>query len=993
MTDVVEEALAPVDLAAEAALVTDAAEAGTAPLFLMDEQIEIELPPGSRTVVVSDLHLPAVATETSVAVAEELSALLAGMTGPATFVIAGDGFEMLAGPPEVGRILDVHPQFTAAVAAFAAGADHHVVVLSGNHDGQLAWDGTAATILRERLGVGHFALNLDLLVATDHGPQRVRVVHGNQNDPYNTFEDPWSPVDTPFGHHVVRDLLPELESRQSPGSLLEGVQWLDGDMADFIGSRLFYRKIVGKLWLAAVPFVAILLLRLLTFLPGVRPLLHHHAERWLLGFGLLVAFIVLVAAVAAGATLLRVNRALRESSISNRRDPATHNAPARAMAARLVTQGYAGMISGHTHEPELSVVGNGFYANTGSGTPSVKGRPSRLRLPHPFVTVDRFSYVEMTGSAVLELKLWLREVPVRSPVLLERLAQARSKVDTSSTTQVAALPNGPTWPLDDSGLKRWVVRRRVRRVAALILLASGVLNVIFAALWDVRGSRSVDHWLPFGVHPLTVPEALVGSLALLGLARGVRRGLRPVWVATIVVLVATTTDRLVTGHSRSGSTLALLFCLWLLVEHQHFRVRPTGVSRVFIWAAAVGLVIIGATAGIGNVVGTGHHHDFDLVFLLVVVAVLAALLLIAAPGRESRRTGTAREEAFERARTIIETHGGDTLDYFALRDDKSWFFTGESLVAYSVINGVMLVSPDPIGPPQDRAEVWSDVMDMAQANNWQPSVLAASQSWLGVYRASGLVDHYIGDEAIVDATQFSLKGKSMKSLRGAYNRMKKAGCRVECYQSTDAVSDELKGQLLELMTETRQGEAERGYSMTLSRIFDPRDVGLLLAVCFDPDGRPLAFNQYVPSSKVDGYSLDLMRRTNDPDAPNGLTDFVIIETLQWMAERGLRGLGLNFATMRAVVAGESGDGPWTSLERNVLHHFSETLQIESLWHFNQKYDPLWNPRYVVTGPFLPLARSSLAIARAEAVTEIPVVGGLLKTHEPAHARTPGPEPE
>ena len=97
------------------------------------------------------------------------------------------------------------------------------------------------------------------------------MVHGNQSDPYNTFEDPWSPVDTPFGHHVVRDLLPELESRQSPGSLLEGVQWLDGDVADFIGSRLFYRKIVGKLWLVAIPFVAILLLRLLSFLPGVQP--------------------------------------------------------------------------------------------------------------------------------------------------------------------------------------------------------------------------------------------------------------------------------------------------------------------------------------------------------------------------------------------------------------------------------------------------------------------------------------------------------------------------------------------------------------------------------------------------------------------------------------------------------------------------------------------------------------------------------------------------
>ena len=83
-------------------------------------------------------------------------------------------------------------------------------------------------------------------------------------------------------------------------------------------------------------------------------------------------------------------------------------------------------------------------------------------------------------------------------------------------------------------------------------------------------------------------------------------------------------------------------------------------------------------------------------------------------------------------------------------------------------------------------------MDLAQSNNWSPSVLAASQSWLPVYRAVGLVDHYIGDEAIVDATTFTLKGKSMKSLRGAYNRVKKSGCRVECFDSMEAVSPELR---------------------------------------------------------------------------------------------------------------------------------------------------------------------------------------------------------
>ena len=45
--------------------------------------------------------------------------------------------------------------------------------------------------------------------------------------------------------------------------------------------------------------------------------------------------------------------------------------------------------------------------------------------------------------------------------------------------------------------------------------------------------------------------------------------------------------------------------------------------------------------------------------------------------------------------------------------------------------------------------------------------------------------------------------------------------------------------------------------MTLSRMFDERDTGLLLAVCLDPDGMPVAFNQYVPASHVNGYSLDL----------------------------------------------------------------------------------------------------------------------------------------
>ena len=38
----------------------------------------------------------------------------------------------------------------------------------------------------------------------------------------------------------------------------------------------------------------------------------------------------------------------------------------RSEAERLIGGGFAGLVTGHTHDPELTSLGSGFYANTGS---------------------------------------------------------------------------------------------------------------------------------------------------------------------------------------------------------------------------------------------------------------------------------------------------------------------------------------------------------------------------------------------------------------------------------------------------------------------------------------------------------------------------------------------------------------------------------------------------------------------------------------------------
>src|SRR6516164_6705785 len=102
-----------------------------------------------------------------------------------------------------------------------------------------------------------------------------------------------------------------------------------------------------------------------------------------------------------------------------------------------------------------------------------------------------------------------------------------------------------------------------------------------------------------------------------------------------------------------------------------------------------------------------------------------------------------------------------------------------------------------------------------------------------------------------------------------------------------------------------------------------------------------------------------------------------------MAERRLKGLGLNLAVMGSVVDEEDTTGAWRSAQKSLLHRFSGSMQIESLWNFNKKYYPEWRPRYSVADDRAHLPRAGLAIARAESVSELPLVGRFMKPKTPA----------
>lgn len=557
--------------------------------------------------------------------------------------------------------------------------------------------------------------------------------------------------------------------------------------------------------------------------------------------------------------------------------------------------------------------------------------------------------------------------------------------------------------------------RRTRRIAGGALALAGLVNLASAITPPVRGRIDLlRDIVPMGVGEAASALVAAAGIALLLLSRGVRRGQRHAWALAVGVTAISALLHVVKGLDVEEATASIALLTYLVATRSSYRAAADRASL----SRALSTLAFGAAAAV--VIGTitalwipdQTHMPITRAFAAVSER-LVGIDSISIPARRDhvltaalggvglalalfagwlvfRPVLSRRPRDWARARDIVQRHGGDTLAYFALRDDKYHWFSNDTLVAYAVHNGVCVVSPDPIGPAHERQLAWRGFRAFADEHGWPVAVMGAGESWPATYRSTGMRVMYVGDEAIVDVQTFSLEGGKKKGLRQAVNRIAKKGYTIE-FHDPAALDPALEAKLRTLMTESRRGDVERGFSMTLGRVFSPHDVGLLLAVCFGPDGEPAAFCQYVPASDIDGYSLDLMRRSERGDHWNGLTDFVVVRTIEHLQAQGHRGLGLNFAVLRSVLANEAGDDRVTQrLERRMLGWLSQSMQIESLWKYNAKFDPDWRPRYAVYDTAEHFLPSAVAVAKAESFADMPLIGRLFAPAK-AGPRTEAPE--
>ena len=513
------------------------------------------------------------------------------------------------------------------------------------------------------------------------------------------------------------------------------------------------------------------------------------------------------------------------------------------------------------------------------------------------------------------------------------------------------------------------VTSRMPRVESLLAGAAalvGGIGVASAVTPEMADRvRLVQGLLPPGWPEAARVGAVTFGIGLIWLSRSLARRSRRAWQLAVAVVVASAVAHLAKGLDVEEATISLALLVALVRYRRRFDVPgdPATVRPLLGLGAALAAIaaVVFSTELRGAEVP--HRESDALIGLALVLGFLALHFWLRPLGQAVVQTAGEQRVA----RALVEAYGTDSLSFFALRRDKSYLFSPSrrAFLAYRVVAGTALVSGDPVGDADELDELLLELRRLAHAHGWRVAVVGASDLHLDRYRKLGLRPIAMGEEAVLRPAAFSLEGRPIRKVRQSVSRIEKAGyrLRVVCAQEAEPA---VRAELEAVSRAWLGNQRERGFSMAIDDLYLE---GTAFALAVDAEGRVGGFLHLAPSPAGGGWSLSTMRRR--PDAPNGLTEFLIAETVAWAREEGASEVSLNFCAFTDILSRERAVTPLRRLARRALLLGDNVFQLERLYAFNRKFFPEWRTRYICVERLTDLPAVGLAYLHAEQLLPTP----------------------
>ncbi|MEO1787690.1 MAG: phosphatidylglycerol lysyltransferase domain-containing protein [Pseudomonadota bacterium] len=470
----------------------------------------------------------------------------------------------------------------------------------------------------------------------------------------------------------------------------------------------------------------------------------------------------------------------------------------------------------------------------------------------------------------------------------------------------------------------------------------------------------------------------VGSLALMTLSLGLLRRLQAAWVLS---LIAALHGVLATAAFRPRpleSAMYLLLIALLLVARRSFYRRSSLYRLTFSRTWFLAALLSVAVAGFFSLLWISHQKGFiearfiDLVIdpvlgiagrpiaLALVLLGLVTLYMAAAHPYRPRPVAPGDGD-FDRLTGMVETSDFPRPDnLLAFVGDKSLFYgpDGRAALAYAETGGVRIAMGPPIGPKS----AWRDTLDAfskdAEEKSLRPAVYSVTPELLPDLMDLGFQMEKIGENAILDLPGFSVSGRKREVIRRARRKLaQRSGATFQL--SEPPHSNALLARLAPVSDAwlNANGTREKSFSLGLfdGKFLDRCPIGIV-----EIGGQTAAFGSLLTTHDKSWAGIDLMRY--DPAvAVTNTMDFLLVELILWAKAEGFERFDLAMAPLSGLVEHEMAP-LYARIGQFIFERGERFYNFQGIRRFKQKFDPVWEPRYIAAPGYwsLPIVLAHVA---------------------------------